>query len=228
MSDDPVALLAESGSVLADLSEAERRALGEVCEVRSFTAGETLFLQDAPADGFFVVIAGKVKVYRLSPDGREQILHLFGPGELVGEVPVFQGGRYPASASAATRLTAVFVPRDGFRELGQANPQLLLDLLAILSGRLRRFVHLIDDLALKEVGSRLARHLLDLRPSTSVREVVLDGSKLELASRIGTIAETLSRTLKKLQDADLIAVEGRRIRLLDVAGLEDLAAGMKR
>jgi len=173
------------------------------------------------------VAEGTVRVFRLAPDGREQILHVFGPGELVGEVPVFQGGRFPACAAADGPAATVFVPADGFLALGRRNPQVLLDLLAVLSQRLRRFVHLIDDLSLKEVGARLARHLLDLRRDGGAA-VELDSTKAVLANRLGTIAETLSRTLRKMQDRGLITVAGRRIVLDDVDGLEELAEGLAR
>lgn len=224
--DDPAALLAGSPSLLADLPEADRQALAEVSEVRRFARGEFLFQQGQRANCLYAIIDGTVKVHRVGNDGREQILHCFGPGELVGEVPVFSGASYPAHAAALEAVTAVAIPRDEFLELGTRNPQILLDLLAVLATRLRRFVHLIDDLALKEVGARLARHLLDLAQRQGSHTVELPGSKALLAASLGTIAETLSRTLGKLQGAGLINVERRSIRLLDLDGLQEMAEGM--
>ena len=201
--------------------------LASVMTLMSYEAGEPLFMQGEKAEGFYVVTKGKVKVYRLGTDGREQVLHLFGEGDICGEVPVFQGGKFPASAMAATEVQALYLPGEAFLELGQVHPEIFLEMLAVLSQRLRRFVGLIDDLALKEVSARLAKYLLDLKARAGTNKVELDSTKAMLASRLGTIAETLSRTLNKMQKRQIVNVSGRTIEILDADTLANLAAGMK-
>jgi CRP/FNR family transcriptional regulator len=214
--------------LFADLSAADLRALAGVAVRRGYEKGETLFLQGRPAEGFFLPVAGRVRVSRYSAEGREQVLHLFGPGEPVGEVPVFEGGAYPATATAQEALESLYLPREGFRRLAGESPELLLRLLGCLAGRLRHFVELVDDLALKEVAARLARHLLVLSAAAGEADrVELESSKAVLAARLGTLAETLSRTLGRLQERGLVAVDGRRIELRDRRALADLAAGVE-
>ncbi len=206
---------------------ADRRRFAAAATVRRFDPGAMLFQQDEPAAGFHIIHAGRVKVFLVNLDGREQVLHLFGPGDLCGEVPVFFGGRYPAGAVAEMATTTLFLARADFLHIGERHPRVLVAMLAVLSQRLRMFVNLVDDLALKEVSARLAKHLMDLRVRRPAPEVTLETSKAVLAARLGTIAATLSRTLARMQRRKIIAVHGRRIRLLDLDALAELAAGIK-
>jgi len=215
-------------SLLTGLAEPELRALAGVARLRDYEDGESLFVRGGEAEGFYVVVSGKAKVCRFGTDGREQVLHVFGPGEPCGEVPVFQGGKYPATAMAVGALRALYLPRHGFLEVGKKRPELLLNMLAVLSVRLRHFVQLVDDLALKEVSARLAKHLLDLSArAEGAKMVELDTTKTMLASRLGTIAATLSRTLAKMQRLGAIRTKGKRVWITDRDGLQALAAGMK-
>jgi CRP/FNR family transcriptional regulator len=209
------------------LEESYRRTLAGVMVLREAEKGDYLFFQGDRAEGFYVVVKGKVKVHRLAPDGREQVLHLFGPGEVVGEVPVFQGGNYPACAAAEGRVEALYLPGERFLELGEENPTILMEMLAVLSMRLRKFVGLIDDLSLKEVSARLAKHLLDLRSRAGEDRFRLDSSKTVLASKIGTISATMSRTFAKMQKRGILAVKGEEITVHDPDALLALASGEK-
>ncbi len=211
------------GCLLGELPPADLAALAGVIEPRHFPAGATLFRQDEPAAGFHVVETGRVRIARLAPNGREQILHVFGPGELIGEVPVFQGGRYPAGAQAVGAVASLWIPRDQFVRLGEGNPVLLLDMLALLAKRLRRFVGMIDDLALKDVRTRLAHHLISAQRNGAVE---LDVAKAVLANLLGTKAETLSRTLKRLEEDGCIVVHGPRIEICDATLLDAIATGL--
>ncbi|MFW5750181.1 MAG: Crp/Fnr family transcriptional regulator [Planctomycetota bacterium] len=215
--------LAECGCMLCELPPDDLAALAGMIGPRHFPAGATLFRQDDPAAGFHVVETGSVRVARLSPDGREQILHIFGPGELIGEVPVFQGGRYPAGAVAVSAVASLWIPRDRFVQLSEGNPALLLDMLALLARRLRNFVGMIDALALKDVRTRLAHHLMSAARNGAVE---LDVTKAVLANLLGTKAETLSRTLKRLEQSGCIAVHGARIEILDATLLDAIATGL--
>lgn len=202
--------------------------LVKICLDQTFDKGRELFSEGAIAKGFYLVLSGKIKVYKLSLEGKEQILHIFGSGEIVGEVPVFAGGSYPACAEAIEPTRTLFFSRDSFVELIGKEPAIALNMLGILSRRLRRFIHLIEDLSLKEVPGRLAAHLIYLgERSQTPQSLELEITKAQLASLLGTIPETLSRILAKMTQQGIISVEGRKIRVLDRKALESLAAGGK-
>lgn len=189
-----------------------------------FQKGEIIFSEDEEGKGFYVVIQGRVKVYKLSPDGKEQILHIFGPGEPFGEVPVFTGQKFPAHAEAMEKSRVFFFSKHSFVNLIKQNPALALNMLGILSKRLRRFTALIDDLSLKEVPGRLAAHLLFLsKQKKGSKDLELAITKAQLASLLGTIPETLSRILAKMAAQGLIETQGRRIRILNPESLQELA-----
>lgn len=190
--------------------------------------GEHIFSENEPAIGLYAVASGRVKIYKLSPDGREQILHIFGPGEVFGEVPVFAGKRFPASADAMDESRVLFFEREALIRLIQKNPSIALNMLAVLSLRLRRFTSLIDDLSLKEVPGRLAKHLLYMKKEHGSSELDLGITKGQLASLLGTIPETLSRILTKMADQGLIETDGRRIRIIEAEGIEALAEGIRK
>ena len=189
-----------------------------------FRRGQIIFSEGDEGTGFYVVIWGRVKIFKLSPEGKEQILHIFGPREPFGEVPVFTGQHFPANAEAMEESRIFYFPRDSFIRLIEKNPSLALNMLAVLSRRLHRFTRLIDDLSLKEVPGRLASYLLYLsEQKRGSDELELNITKGQLASLLGTIPETLSRILGRMTRQGLIESEGPRIKILDRQGLEDLA-----
>ena len=189
-----------------------------------FRRGQTIFTEGDEATGFYVGITGRVKIFKLSFEGKEQILHIFGPGEPFGEVPVFTGQHFPANAEAMEESRIFFFPRDSFIELIRRNPSMALNMLAVLSVRLRRFTHLIDDLSLKEVPGRLSAYLLYLsEQEKGTADLELTITKTQLASLLGTIPETLSRIFGKMSKQGLIELDGPRIKIVDRQGLEDLA-----
>lgn len=189
-----------------------------------FDRGQIIFSEGDDGNGFYVVVSGRVKIFKLSPEGKEQILHIFGPGDPFGEVAVFAGQHFPANAEAMESSRIFFFPRESFAALIRDNPSLALNMLAILSKRLRRFANLIDDLSLKEVPGRLAAHLLYLSDkSEGTEQLELNITKTQLASLLGTIPETLSRILGKMTKQGLIESDGRRIKIVDREALEELA-----
>jgi CRP-like cAMP-binding protein len=189
-----------------------------------FDRGQIIFSEGDDGNGFYVVVSGRVKIFKLSPEGKEQILHIFGPGDPFGEVAVFAGQHFPANAEAMESSQIFFFPRESFSDLIKNNPSLALNMLAILSKRLRRFANLIDDLSLKEVPGRLAAHLLYLSgQAEGTEQLELNITKTQLASLLGTIPETLSRILGKMSKQGLIESDGRRIKILDREALEELA-----
>lgn len=195
---------------------------------KSFARGEWVFSEGDEGDGFYVILAGTVKIFKLSPDGKEHILHIYSSGQTFGEVPVFAGEHFPANAEALQTTRVLFFPRAAFVALLEKNPALSLKLLADLSLKLRQFTVQIENLSLKEIPARLATYLLYLADEQgSLDRVTLSISKGQLASLLGTIPETLSRIFAKLSSQQLIQVEGRKIALLDTEGLKDLAQSGK-
>lgn len=211
-------------------------ALARMAIVQTYQKGEIIFLQGDEGRGFFAIVSGKVKIFKASAEGKEQILELFGPTEHFAEVPVFDGGCFPASAVALEKTELLFFPRTLFLELLQQHPTLAVNMLAVFARHLRHFARLIEDLSLKEIPGRLAAYLLYLsdRPSTaephshSTSSIVeLEMTKSQLAAFLGTIPETLSRVFAKLSQDQLISMDGAKITLLNRERLTSLAAGKK-
>ncbi len=196
---------------------------------KNFAKGEMIFMEQDDGNGFYLVADGLVKIFKVSPSGKEQILHVFGPGEPFGEVPVFSGKRFPANAQAISASRLLFFPRPAFLGLITAHPSLALNMLAVLSMRLRQFTYQIENLSLKEVPARLAAYLLYLATEQEREDfVTLNISKGQLASLLGTIPETLSRILTRMNKQGLIETKDRTIRFLNRAGLESLSIDGKK
>ena len=195
-----------------------------IAQDRNFKRGEAIFWEGDPGIGFYVVVQGKVKIYKTSFEGKEQILHIYGPGHPFGEVPVFSGSRFPANAMALETSQLLFFPRNEFIDLIGANPSLALNMLAVLSVRLRQFTVQVENLSLKEVPARLAAYLIFLSDEQkSPHHVNLPISKGQLASLLGTIPETLSRIFNKMSGQGLITVNGGKIGLVNRSGIQDLS-----
>jgi CRP-like cAMP-binding protein len=208
--------------LFSGLTHDDLDSLMGIARIREHAKGELLFSEGEKADGFFVVMDGKVKVYKLSPEGKERILHVIQPGGTFAEAAIFGDGLYPAYAEPLQTSQLLFLPKEGFLELLMNNGQMSINMIAGLSKFLRQFANQIEDMTFKDVPSRLARYLIDLSRGTR-QTVVLPISKSQLASNLGTVSETLSRTLRKLSDDDLITVSGKNVEILDFERLEELA-----
>jgi len=223
--------------LFSGLTQDQRKSLAALSIELTVNKGELIFQEGDRGQGFYIVGAGKIKVFKMSFEGKEQILHIYGPGHIFGEVPVFQGKSFPASAMALELSTILFLPRQAFvRELGKS-PALAMNMLADLSRRLREFTVQIENLSLKEVPARLAAYILTLARENAGHSqisalqkeglpaaiVSLPVSKVQLASLIGTTPETISRALKKMDLAGLIKAEGKKIFILNQGGLEELS-----
>jgi CRP/FNR family transcriptional regulator len=214
--------LISSSTLFGGLPPEQQEAVAKIAVTKTFGKGEAVFFEGDPGNGFYMVAEGKVKIFKMSWAGKEQILHIFGPGEPFGEVPVFHGQPFPANAETLMKTVLIFFPRDRFIALVHENPSLALNMLAVLSMRLRRFVDQIENLSLKEVPERLAGYLLYLREEQGGKDSVeLEISKGQLASLLGTIPETLSRIFARMSEEGLIAVEGKKIRLLNLQALQE-------
>ena len=214
---------AKAAPLFSALDDAAVEKLLLRCHRIRRAAGTVLFGPTEAAERFFVVLAGRVKLYKLSAKGDEQILHLYGSGNCFGEAAVLVGRRYPAFAEVTEDATLLSVGRKELREAIEANPELAMGMLAGMSIKLREFNRLIEDLSLKEVPARLAGALLRMARDAGSRTFRLQQTKRELAGQIGTAAETLSRALGKLKAAGLVEVRGSQITILDPDGLADAA-----
>lgn len=210
------------------LAEQQLAEVRSIAVDRIYKKGQSIFSEGDAGDGFYIVAEGKVKIFKVSLEGKEQILHIYGPGNPFGEVPVFSGEKFPANALALTKSRVLFFPRDAFVAHITAHPSLAMNMLAVLSMRLREFTIQIENLSLKEVPGRLAAYLLYLSSEQQQADkVVLPISKGQLASLLGTIPETLSRIFTKMSQQGIIAVNGSEILLKSPADLEELSLSGK-
>jgi CRP-like cAMP-binding protein len=205
------------------------KALAGICLLRSCRKGQMIFADGDEGIGFYIVQSGRVRIFKLSPEsGKEQILHIFGPGESFGEVAVFAGQGFPAFAEAQTTSVLLFFPRREFVALIRQDPSLAMNMLAVLSRRLQKFTRLIDDLSLKETPARLAAHLLYLGGGRPADEISLEIPKGQIAALLGTIPETLSRIMSRMGRQGLIRSRGNQIAILDRTGLQAIASGERK
>lgn len=210
------------------LPEGDLKALSDIVLERPYAAGEPIFSEGERAEGLNIVFSGRVKIYKLAPNGKEQVLHIMGPGEPFAEVPVFQGGSYPASAGAIEASRVLFIPRDGLTEMIRKNPSLALDMLAVLSRRLKEFSVTIENLSLRGVPERLSAYLLHVSDSEKgAAEFELGIKKGLLANLLGTTGESVSRVLAKMSQAGILHVQGKKIAILDRRALADVAAARR-
>ena len=225
--------------LFAGLKEEDLKKIRAIASLKQIGKKEILFSEGEEARGFYVILSGKVKLYKISPDGKEQILHVVSAPDSFAEAALFLEGSYPAFAEALSDSQLLFFPKRDFIHLIEKNPQLSINMIVSLSHYLKRFASLIEELSLKDVSSRIAKYLIDLplklskvgttrfREGKSPMEVELDLSKTQLASKLGTISETLSRTLAKMKSKGIIDVKKNRILILNREALEELASGLK-
>lgn len=208
-----------SGLPAADIEKLAIIALG-----RNIRKDELIFSEGEEAGGFYLLEEGKVKINKLSPAGKEQILRIVAPGEIFGEAAVFSGSSYPAFARGLAHCRVVYFPGDRFLAEIRANPELGIHMLGAMSRQLRRFAGLVEQLTLRSMKARLAEYLLGA-PSDSGGGVWLDITKRELSLHLGAQPETLSRALSRLQSEGVLEIEGPNIRILDADQLERIAGG---
>jgi len=210
-----------------ELDQAELQALADIVSIRRVEKGETLFWEGDPAAGFYILLTGSVRIYKTSPEGKEYTIHQIRPGQMFAEAAIFSGQRYPANCTALADSEVAFFPKDRFLALIKNSPDISLKMIAGLSAFVREFNQKVEDLSLREVSARLARHLLAEAKRAQKDTITLETTKAELANTLGTISETLSRNLKKLSDLLAIRVDGNEITILDPARLQAIADGEK-
>lgn len=216
--------------LFSGLDERELQLIKDFSTIKAYEKGEIIFFETEPFLGFYGVISGLVKIYKISKEGREHIIHLEYPGSTFAEVPMFENDEendltnitYPANAMAIEENTVVIkVPVKPFLEFIHRNTDICLKMLASFAKRLRFLNSHIESMTLDDVSKRLAKYLLVEFAKKGREYIDLEISKYDLASHLGTITETLSRALKKLQTEGIIEVNGKKINIKDLAALKD-------
>lgn len=218
----PLSKILRQSPLFAGTTDQDLAHIQRISKVRDFDRGEVIFDEGDVAQGFYIVASGRVKVYKLSPEGKERILHVIQPGGNFAEAAIFGDGMYPASAEPLEKSTLIFFPKRDFLDLLTTHGSIAINMIGGLSRFLRLFAGQIEELTFRDVPSRLARYLLELCNERN-GSIELPTSKAAIASRLGTVSETLSRTFRKLSDEGLIRVEGKTIVILDAERLSDLA-----
>jgi CRP/FNR family transcriptional regulator, cyclic AMP receptor protein len=214
-------------ALLSGLTPAELQQLAARTARKRFRTGELLFSEGEPCHGLHIIATGKVRIFKTSLGGREQVLAINTPGESVAELPVFDGGPFPASAVAIENAEIAFISRNDFQAYCMEHPAVALKVLATVGARLRRLVGIIEELSFTTIRQRLITALLRLAENEGKQtdygiEFQLPASHQELANQLGTVRELISRNLMRLQAEGMLEVDARKIVVTDVKGLRAL------
>ena len=227
MTIDKIAAL-KSTSLFGSLDEAALRLLADRAIERHFRKDEVVFVAGDEAIGMYVIVDGALRAFRVSTDGREQVIHVERAGATIAEVPLFDDGAYPSTVAAEEATTTLFIQKRDVQRLFLEHPQIALAALRVLAGRLRRCAELVEALSLREVGQRLARFLVSeaQRHGTQTDNgtlMSLNQTNQQIAARIGSVREVVSRAFTRLQHEGLIVVEGRNLIIPDEVALAAFA-----
>ena len=217
----------EKTALFSGLSQIEVQQLAARTLRKVFGAGELLFSEGEPCKGLHIIARGKVRIFKSSVNGREQVLAVNTSGESVAELPVFDGGSYPASAIAIEEAEIAFISRRDFHAYCLEHPEVALKVLSVVGSRLRRLVGIIEELSFTTIRQRLISALLKLaqttgRPTPRGVEFLLPATHQELANQLGTVRELISRNLMRLQAEGLLEVDARQIVVRDIKCLSAL------
>ncbi|MBI4642262.1 MAG: Crp/Fnr family transcriptional regulator [Deltaproteobacteria bacterium] len=218
--------------LFSGVSETDLEALADLAVSRDFPRQASIFWEGKEPQGFYMLVTGLVKLVKTSPDGKEYIIRLVQPGETFGEAVVFADSPYPATAMTLEDCQTLFFPKKVFLQYLAASPALARNMLATLSRLLYHLTRQLEDVSLKEVSARLARYLLERCQETHGRVAAgltfaLPTTKTHLAAYLGTISETLSRTLARFKSLGAIEMEKGKITINDPALLQNMAKGTK-
>lgn len=219
MSTDKIAALRRT-ALFGELSETDLQVLAERAIERRLKRDEILFVAGDEAAGLFVIASGSLRAFREGADGREQVIHVERAGATIAEVPVFDDKPYPSTVAAEEDSIVLFLDKQSVRSLCMAHPEIGLAALKLMAGRLRKCAELVESLSLSEVDQRLAQWLLAEARARGIRtadgcELTLVLTNQQIAARVGTVREVISRALARLQQNGLITVDGRRIIISD-------------
>jgi CRP/FNR family transcriptional regulator len=222
-----LAAVLEKTALLSSLSREELQRLASRTVRKLFSAGELLFSEGEPCSGLHIIARGKVRIFKTSVNGREQVLAVNVPGESLAELPVFDGGPYPASAMAVEDTEIAFISRRDFHAYCLEHPEVSLKVLSVVGARLRRLVGIIEELSFTTIRQRLIATLVKLAQTEGNKtdrgiEFLLPATHQELANQLGTVRELISRNLMRLQAEGLLDVDARQIVVRDLKGLSAL------
>ncbi len=210
--------------IFQGLDEDQFTELISTAERREYKKGEMIFSEGDEGDGLYVIETGKVKIFKLSFEGKEHIFHIYGPGKIFGEVAVFSGKKFPAFAEAVSPSSLIFFPKGEIALLISESPSLAFNMMASLSMRLREFTIMVENLALKEVPARMASYLIVLsKEQKNIGYVELPVTKHQIAGLLGTTPETISRVFGRMVNEKFINVDNKIITICDYQGLAELA-----
>lgn len=205
----------------AGLEAAEVEAIEPLVFEKSFSRNQVILLEGEPGDSFYIIASGRVKVFKTSPEGKEQIIRIMGKGESFNEVPLFDGGPNPVSVAALEPTLLYGIRRSDMALVLQQHPLIAANVIKVLAGRLRHLVSLVEDLSFRHVTSRLAKVLLDYAREEGSRKPRL--TQQEMAAMVGTAREIISRALRTLEEKGIIRRERHRIIITDVKALREIS-----
>lgn len=214
--------------LFSELDVEELRKITALSRLQNYKKDEYVFHEGEEFKGIFIVLKGLVKIFKISPQGKEYILHLLTKPHIFGDVPLFTGGDCPASVLVMEDSTLLFIPKNEFLQLLEDNPKLSFKIMSGFAKRLKSITVKAEDLSLKEVINRLADYIakgIDNSGSSDLPEPFfkIPLSNPTLAAYLGTIPETISRAIKKLKDSQVIRVHGRTVFVKDIKQLKKLA-----
>jgi len=230
MSIEPVAIKDTLREIplFSELNIDQLKKITAISKTSKFRKNEFLFYDGDIYKGFYILLKGTIKVFKNSANGKEAVLHIVKPLTVFADVPLFEGGNYPATAQALEESVSILVPKEGFLSLIKAEPEMSIKMLSGFGRRLREMTNLIENFSSKEVINRLAEYLLKEIKNNKTDKLEepflkLNVTKKTIAAYIGTITETLSRTLKRMQDEGIIKVNGKSIIITDYTRLKQLS-----
>lgn len=202
------------------LSEASLKQLADHMTLRKYERGEALFWEGDPCSGLHIVEKGSIKLFRVSPQGRQYIVRVMQEGDTCNEVPAFDGGTNPVNVEALEETTTWVVEADAVRDLMRKDPFFMELIVENLTKMMRHLVHLVSELAFYQVTHRLARLISELPDDELNGETNARVTQDQLAARLGTVREVVARSLKELERSGAIRVENRRIHIQDADVLQ--------
>jgi CRP-like cAMP-binding protein len=218
-------LILQRTPLFAELTKEELSYIAERAIPRRFSPGQLIFSEGDSCPGLWIIESGRVRIFKSSPSGREQVLTIEGPGTSIGELPVFDGGKYPASAASVKESSLLFISKEDFQSLCIKHPDVALKVLRIIGRKLRGLISVIEELSFSTIRGRLIALLVGLaregRQTPQGLVVTLSSNNQEIAAQIGTVRELVSRNFSRLQEEDLIRIEGRNVVLLNLKALQE-------
>jgi CRP/FNR family transcriptional regulator len=212
--------------LFSELNVADLKMITAISQVIRFKKSQTIFCEGDFYRGFYILLKGSVKVSKYSSEGKETVIHLIKPLDAFGDLPLFEGGNYPVNAETLNDSVLLFIPKKEFLNLLSKNSSLSLKMLAGFAKRMRFLTKKVEELTTKEITSRLAAFIVEEIKRSGKDKILepfvkLTVPKKNIASYLGTITETLSRTFKKLQDEKIIRVSGKTIFVTDYEKLKE-------